>query len=146
MKLLFCTSDLPGSVLIRAITWSKWSHVAIVDGDDVIEAVWPRVRISRLADVLAKHPSYVLVDVETPFNLAIIKAARSQVFKPYDFTALFGILAHRDWEQSDAWFCSELVSWAFGQGGLSLFREDALHRITPQDLWKLAPSLFQTPK
>jgi hypothetical protein len=62
------------------------------------------------------------------------------VGKPYDLTALFGLLMRRDWQEEDRWFCSELVGWAFAQGGSPLFRADALHRITPQNLWMLAPA------
>ena len=45
MKVLFCTSNKIGAVLIRGVTWSKWSHVAILLGDGtVVEAVYPKVR------------------------------------------------------------------------------------------------------
>lgn len=40
----------------------------------------------------------------------------------------------RRWQDNDAWFCSELVAWAFEAGGRSLFREHAW-RITPRDLY-----------
>ena len=49
MRVLFCTSKLPGAAIIRAVTWSDWSHVAIIDGEEVIEATWPAVRITPLA-------------------------------------------------------------------------------------------------
>lgn len=52
---------------------------------------------------------------------------------------LLGLLMHRDWQEEDRWFCSELVAWAFTQGGSPLFRREAMHRITPQHLWMLAP-------
>lgn len=139
MRVLFCTSKLPGAVLIRAVTWSKWSHVALIDGDEVIEATWPVVRVAPLADVIAKHSAHVIVDLPCACPEFVIEAARSQVGKPYDLTALFGLLMHRDWQEEDRWFCSELVAWAFSQGGSPLFRADALHRVTPQLLWMLAP-------
>ena len=112
MRVLFCTSKLPGAVLIRAVTWSQWSHVAL---------------------------AHVIVDLPCDFREFVIEAARSQVGKPYDPTALFGLLMHRDWQEEDRWFCSELVAWAFAQGGSPLFRAEALHRVTPQLLWMLAP-------
>lgn len=141
MRVLFCTSKLPGAVLIRAVTWSQWSHVALVDGDEVIEATWPTVRVAPLAEVIAAHSAHVIVDLPCHSPDEVIKAARSQVGKPYDLTALFGLLMHRDWQEEDRWFCSELVAWAFSQGGSPLFRADALHRITPQLLWMLAPAV-----
>lgn len=138
MRVLFCTSHLPGAVLIRAVTWSDWSHVALIDGDMAIEAVWPQVRVTQLADVLAKHSRYVVVELPDADDAAILDAARSQVGKPYDLTALFGLLMHRDWQEPDRWFCSELVAWAFEKSGSPLFRRDAMHRVTPQHLWMIA--------
>ncbi|HJW26438.1 MAG TPA: YiiX/YebB-like N1pC/P60 family cysteine hydrolase [Rhodocyclaceae bacterium] len=140
MRVLFCTSRLPGAALIRAVTWSAWSHVALVDGDQVIEAVWPAVRVAPLAEVIASHSDHVIADLPCHSPEDVIKAARSQVGKPYDLTALAGLLAHRDWQENDRWFCSELVAWAFSQGGSPLFRPEAMHRITPQHLWMLSPS------
>ena len=140
MKVLFCTSMLPGAALIRAVTWSDWSHVALVDGEEVIEATWPAVRVASLADVIAKHSRYIVADIPCADPAAVIAAARSQVGKPYDLTALFGLLAHRDWQEPDRWFCSELVAWSFQQGGSPLFRPDAMHRVTPQHLWMLPAS------
>ena len=139
MRVLFCTSKLPGAVLIRAITWSDWSHVALLDGDEVIEATWPVVRVAPLAEVIAAHSAHVIVDLPCSDPAAAIAAARTQAGKPYDLTALFGLLMHRDWQEDDRWFCSELVAWAFAQGGTTLFRPEAMHRITPQHLWMLAP-------
>ena len=139
MRVLFCTSQLPGALLIRAVTWSDWSHVALIDGDDAIEATWPAVRVAPLSDVIAAHSSHVIVDLPCRSSTDAILAARSQVGKPYDLTALFGLLMHRDWQEDDRWFCSELVAWAFDQGGSPLFRPEAMHRITPQHLWMLSP-------
>ncbi|KAG0188260.1 hypothetical protein DFQ28_005152 [Apophysomyces sp. BC1034] len=67
-------------------------------------------------------------------------AAASQIGKPYDYTAILGLGLRRDWQQDDAWFCSESVAWAFDSAGHPLFRPDSLRRVTPQHLWMLAPS------
>lgn len=138
MRVLFCTSKLPGAAIIRAVTWSDWSHVAIVDGDEVIEATWPSVRVAPLAEVLAKHSRHTFAEIHCQDAAAVIAAVRSQVGKPYDLTALFGMLMRRDWQEADAWFCSELVAWAFAEAGAPLFRPEALYRITPQHLWMIA--------
>lgn len=140
MRILLCTSSLPGAALIRAVTWSQYSHAAIIDGDEVVEAVWPSVRVVPLAEVIAKHSAHVIVDMPCHSPSDVIKAARSQVGKPYDLTALAGLLVHRDWQEDDAWFCSELVAWAFAQAGSPLFRPEAMRRVTPQHLWMLAPN------
>jgi uncharacterized protein YycO len=139
MRLLFCTSRLPAAALIRAVTWSDWSHVALVDGEVVIEATLAGVRVSSLWEVIAAHSAHAIVDLPCQSPVEIIAAARSQVGKPYDLTALIGLLMHRDWQEEDSWFCSELVAWAFAQGGSPLFRAEVMRRVTPQHLWMLAP-------
>lgn len=136
-RVLFCTSQQPGAIAIRGLTWSDWSHVALVDGEEVIEATWPTVCATPLDDVLAKHSLCVIVEFSDVDGAAIIQAARSQIGKPYDLAGILGIALHRDWQDQDKWFCSELVAWAFEKAGFPLFRAEALHRVVPQHLWML---------
>ena len=138
MKLFFCTNDLPAAVAIRVFTWSNWSHVGIIDGDEIIEAVWPKVRVSKLEEAKNKYKSWVIAEVKTKNDAEIIKAVRSQVGKPYDIGAIFGFLARRNWEKTDKWFCSELVAWAFSQANEPLFRPGTFSRVTPQHLWMIS--------
>ncbi len=104
MKLLFCTSDLPASVAIRVLTWSDWSHVAIIDGDEIIEAVWPRVKVSKLDNVQKWYKRWAVAEIKTRNDAEIIKAARSQVGKPYDIGAIFGFVARRNWEKTNKYY------------------------------------------
>ena len=140
MRVLLCASDKLGSRIIRAVTWSRWSHAAIIDGDEIIEAVWPRVRVATLAAALASHPRGVVIDIPVADEAAAIAAARSQVGKPYDLLGVIGLGIKRNWQDDDAWWCSELIAWAAKQGGTDLFRPDALRRITPEHLWMLPAS------
>lgn len=137
VKILFCTSGKIGARLIRGVTWSFWSHVAIVDGDHVIEAVWPCVRRAPLADVIAAHPDFVVVDIPCPDDAAGIAWARSQIGAPYDLSGMVGLGINRDWQDDSKWWCSELTAAALRVAGRKLFRDDAMHRITPQHLWML---------
>jgi hypothetical protein len=139
MRVLFCTSDQIGARLIRAVTWSDWSHVAIIDGAEVIEAVWPAVRVRPLADVLATHPRHAIVDFHCPRDDLAIAWARAQVGKPYDLAGMLGLGLHRDWQDDSKWWCSEITLGAANQGGFTPFRAETLHRITPQHLWMLSP-------
>ena len=140
IQLLFSTTRHPFSGLIRAATWSRWSHVALVAGPHVIEAVaLGGVRQVSKAYALQRASDYCLVDLPAHNAQAIIDAARSQIGKPYDWTAVAGLGLHRDWQEDDSWFCSELVAWAADQAGESWFRPEALRRITPQHLWMLSP-------
>ena len=137
MKILFCTSNKIGARGIRLVTWSDWSHVAIIDGDEGIEAVWPMVKITSLAEVLASHTDYCVVDIPCQNEEAALAWARSQVGKPYDLLGMLGLGFHRDWQNDSDWWCSELVTRAAMNGGNKLFRDGLLHRITPQHLWML---------
>jgi uncharacterized protein YycO len=139
LQIALCRSKSIGSWAIRALTWSRYSHAVILDGEQVIEAVWPRVRVSNLATLREHHDEVLVVDWPSIDGAPVIAAARSQVGKPYDWRALLGFLVHRDWAQTNAWFCSELVAWSFGQGGCPLFRPEEQDRVTPQDLWMLEP-------
>jgi hypothetical protein len=72
---------------------------------------------------------------------AVIAAAMTQLGKPFDNTALHEFLSadfpsSRDWRDPAAWFCAELVGWAFENGSywaprLLLWPKT---RISPTDL------------
>jgi len=142
IDLLFCTNPHnPLSWMIRAGSWSQWSHVAIIDGDDVIEAVaLDGVVVTPLATRQAADPTWQRVTLPCANPEAIIAASRSQLGKPYDYTGVLGIGLHRDWQETGRWFCSELVAWAFQQGGTPLFRKGASGRVTPQEVWTVPPA------
>jgi uncharacterized protein YycO len=139
LRIAFCRGTSLPSRFIRVLTWSRWSHVALIDDDEVIEAVWPRVGVTALSDLLSRYPEVRIAEWPTIDAAPILAAARSQEGKGFDWKALIGFIFHRDWQQQDAWFCSELVAWSFAQAGVSLYRPDGLNRITPQHLWILEP-------
>lgn len=64
----------------------------------------------------------------------IIDVAMSQVGKPYDYRGALGFGLHRDWTNTDKWFCSELVAWACAQVGRPLIRSEHLNCVSPRDL------------
>lgn len=140
VRLLFSTTGNPFSALIRAATWSRWSHVSIIDDDDMVieAAALHGVRRVSFVDAINRAADAALVELPCHDPAAVIATAASQIGKPYDYTAIVGLGMRRDWQEDDAWFCSELVAWAFSQGGSPLFRPEALHRVTPQHLWMIA--------
>jgi len=140
ISLLFSNSRDPLSAAIRAFTWSRWSHVALIDGYCVIEALAPDgVVVNDTEVALLRAREFELVELPCRNPEAVRAAASSQVGKPYDYTAVLGLGLHRNWQDDGAWFCSELVAWAFEQAGEPLFRADCLRRVTPQHLWMLGP-------
>ena len=140
ITLLFTTSYHPLSAVIRATTWSRWSHVALVDGNTVIEAAAPGGVAKRtLADAIQHARDYELVQLPCRNPIKVLQAASSQIGKRYDYSAIVGLWLHRDWQDERRWFCSELIAWAFQEAGEPLFRPDAARRITPQHLYLLPP-------
>lgn len=138
VQLLFTRRRHPGSALIRVATWSAWSHVDLIDGPSVIGAVaFHGVERELLAIRVANASRAAVMTIPCADAAAVIAAAASQIGKPYDWMGVAGLGLHRDWQEADRWFCSEMAAWAFQETGQPLFRADALHRITPQHLWML---------
>lgn len=140
VRLLFSSSNSPMGAVIRAATWSRWSHVALVAGDAVIEAApFYGVRQVTLDDAIGRARETALVELPARNPQRIIGAARSQLGKPYDWTAVLGLGLRRDWQERDAWFCSELIAWSAAEAGEPWYRCESLRRVTPQHLWMLPP-------
>lgn len=144
VQLLFTRRRMIGSLLIRGVTWSAFSHVEIVIGEQVIGAnMRGGVSLIPLKERLAKSSYAALVDMPSANANAVKAAALSKLGAGYDYVGLLGILLHANWLQvKGRFFCSEFVAWAFCQGGTPLLRAE-LARITPQHLWML-PAPAQT--
>ncbi|MDP3425508.1 MAG: hypothetical protein Q8S32_17340 [Burkholderiaceae bacterium] len=141
ISLLFCNSPDFVSRAIRVFTWSRWSHVAMIDGYCAIEALpGEGVIVTETQEVLMRSREFELVELPCRNPAAVRAAASSQVGRPYDWTAIAGLALRRNWQEDDAWFCTELIAWAFEQAGEPLFRADSLRRVTPQHLWMLGPA------
>lgn len=135
VRVVFTRQHHIASVLLRTALWSRWSHCALVDGDEIIEAsALHGVRARPLADLLADSSEYEVVEIPARDPEAVLGAARTQLRKPYDWWGVLGFAFRRRWQEDDAWFCSELVAGAFDRGGSPLVRVDAW-RITPRDLY-----------
>ena len=135
VRLVFTRRHALGSLVLRTFLWSAWSHVALIDGDEIIEAAAGHgVRVRPLAELLGEASEHEVIALPARSPRAVLAAARSQVGKPYDWRGVLGIGARRRWHDTDAWFCSELVAWAFARGGSPLVRIDTW-RITPRDLY-----------
>ena len=102
----------PASIAIRLFTLSRWSHVAIVDGDHIIETTLLTgcVRIPK-GEWQKKHKTVKYCDM--PSNRTTEDAlayARSRVGNKYDWRGIFGLAVRRGGAQDPARdFCSELA-------------------------------------
>lgn len=144
VQLLFTRRRMVGSLLIRGVTWSAFSHVEIVVGDKVIGSnMFGGVSLTPIRERLSQSSYAALVDMPCADAESVKTAALSQLGAGYDYAGLLGILLHANWLQvKGRYFCSEFVAWAFSQGGTPLLRTE-LARITPQHLWML-PAPAQT--
>lgn len=132
----FVTEDDLVSALIRQHTWCEYSHVEFVlDDGTTLGAHFSggvRIRPINYANFTKVAEFVVTMTVEQKF--AIMSFANAQVGKAYDCGAIAGVLLHRDWRDTDKWFCSELVAAAFEQAVPLLNVNESVNRIVPRDL------------
>lgn len=140
ITILFSRSPKVGSYLIRQFTHSDWSHCAILtDKNHVIESTLAKgVAPTTLDEFLSHHTHVISITFSTDFCEEVYMTAAGEVGKPYDWTAIFGILANRNWDEPDSWFCSELVAFALRAAKLFLDELSAfVSKITPQDIFEI---------
>ena len=136
MKLILASSHNIGSYIIRLFTFSKWSHVAIMlDEFNVIDSTAKYgVRIQSMDYFKSRHFNLETIEVDLPNFDNALSFAYKQVGKKYDWSAIFGLIFQRNWQEADKWFCAELAEAICIAGGRQRFR-DEVSRITPQQTW-----------
>lgn len=118
---------------IKLLTWSEYAHVSFLMGDMVLDSTLKRSGVRRYPFEELKHGAKRILVKEYPrISDNALNYAASQIGKPYDWTAIFGMPIRRDWQQDDSWFCSELVAWACMKAGTPIVDKESW-RITPQD-------------
>jgi hypothetical protein len=124
MKIIFGTSDKLVSRIIRWKTWGEWSHCGVLIGDTVIEARGIPVREYLKHRFLGVPYSTEHGVMETPLSEFVEKYPRHTVRyihgdaskayeligKPFDMSAIFGSLFHKDWHSPDEYMCAEVVA------------------------------------
>jgi uncharacterized protein YycO len=137
MQLLSISSHGPAAYFIKLFTFSKWNHSAIYfeDMGIVIDSTFKTgVRTMGIESYLQRYPDYDISYIEVPDLQAAKDFAFAQVGKPYDWTAIFGLVFRNSWEEPDSWFCSELAEAIIKAGGLQRFR-DYLSKLVPKEIW-----------
>ena len=137
VKILVCSDKHFASWVIRIGTMSKWSHVGIAFGDVVFDTMLKTgVNIQSLTEFKSKHTHIEEIEIDIPDESAAYDFALAQIGKKYDWTALVGMVIQRNWQETDSWFCSELVEAIIKAGGKQRFRSD-VSRITPHQTWAI---------
>lgn len=139
MKAIFCRRATFGSLLLRTGLWSSWSHCAIVTPENtVIEAAAGKGVVEvNFAEFIAPLSRWSIKDLPVPDEAAAIRWARSQKGKPYDWAGAIGLGFHREWNDPDKWWCSEIIAGACEAGGRPRFIFN-VNRITPPHVWMAA--------
>lgn len=139
MKLLFTRRHHIGSWLIRAVTWSEYSHVdLILDDTQLIGAIaGDGVVLNKVNERLAISSKAVVMHVPVSDIPASEAFAIGQLGKQYDWLGVIGIGLKRNWQEDDKWSCAELVASILAAGGQRPFDSKFYHRITPQQLLML---------
>lgn len=138
IQVVFSKRVHPGSYLIRAVTWSEWSHCELLlpDGRLLGAAAPHGVGYDTMDNRLSIASAAAVMRFPGDADAAV-RFATEQLGKPYDFKGVVGIGLHRDWEEDSSWWCSEFVGKALLEGGFMPYRAESIRRMTPQHLWML---------
>lgn len=118
--------------IIKIRTNSNYSHVAYIDpltGLLIESAGGIGVRVTTFEKFISKYPKYHVAVVFVPCAKYTRQFIINQLGKPYDKKAIWGYLFNRDWNDPNAWTCSELLA-----AGAAVYRLGSLNRISPQHL------------
>jgi hypothetical protein len=134
MIVIFARNDSWISRLIRLMTRSHWSHVAILDRDDlhVIEARGGHgVEINHLLCFQSRYKT-----IEYRYIPGEPDKAKQHIGKPFDNDGIKGILFRSFKHCPNSWFCSELVAHA-----AHAIPDANAHKHTPESLYNISTKL-----
>lgn len=113
-----------GSMVIRAVTKSPWSHCALYCGDGVIYESWQGagVRYKKIED-WSNVTAFSVEGMSGGMWAYAMRLFRGEAGKPYDWSAVFRFATgmYKDEHATNGkWFCSELLHWAIRTAGVQL--------------------------
>jgi hypothetical protein len=128
------------SNIISWFTFGEYTHVAIVNGTELIESTGKGnpsgVILSSIDDFIKKHKDVVFRKIEHPNPMYVWYKAKSQVGKKYNWWWILGYLLHSDkFSNNTKWSCSELVAWALGE---EIIPKKYLWFVHPQTMFILS--------
>ena len=135
MKLLFINRNSVACYAIRAAAMSRWSHVAVELADGFVYESRMHPGVHRVSYGAAIDGAVEVGAALVACNEATaLRFAREQLGKPYDWPAIVSWFGNRDWQDPDAWWCSEYVA-AIACAGFARLVFGDQRRVTPGDLW-----------
>lgn len=131
LTLRLSTNNGPFARGIRLKTSSEYSHVDFVLPDGLFLGALPMPGVCIHKHEQPKEAFFGLELTEEQIT-QVLAFAKSQVGKLYDYSGIIGFAAHRDWQEDDRWFCSELVAASI-QKIVPIF-DEAAYFISPGDI------------
>lgn len=132
----FSTTRSPISWIVRKHEKSQFSHVSLVLPDGrLLGSV-----LFRGVCILPGKTYKIYKDFEVLASDDVLKFAISQIGKPYDYKALLGFFLKSNWNDENAWTCSEFIAWSFMKAGYPLLNTVDCHTISQRDIL-LSPKL-----
>jgi hypothetical protein len=128
IKLRFTYNPTWYNRAIRAYTWYPYTHVDYcMDDGSYISAIPGKGVIQHTLS--AKTEQFLFIDADKPIVEHYLK---QEIGKPYDWWGIFGIATHRNWQEPDKWFCSELIAYAINKSKPFFYINS--NKITPRDV------------
>lgn len=140
ISIQFSSQHCWDSSIIRRVTWDSDSHVdLILPPDGLLLGARLEGGVQIRVPKYSTFTSCTIMKIELPLHnqMQVYKAAMSQIGSPYDKFAILNFICHRtrDWRETGSWICSELIAWAFEEGGWPLLNPNVpVDHITPRDL------------
>lgn len=133
---------------IQFFTWGYWNHVELYTKTGYLGAQ-PNggYRIRAYNYLEFDNEMFRGIQLAPEQEAAFWKWQYSQIGKPYDLTAIFGMLVRRDWQEDDSWFCSEVIAAGFEAINAPILNDygKESYKITPRDI-ALSPLLVNVDK
>jgi hypothetical protein len=143
ITLQFITCSDPGSWAIRTFQRGWCSHVDSVMDDG-------RLLGARLdGGVAIRPPNYekfsrverVVIAVPYYKEKAYYDFLKAQLGKPYDKLAIVAFAVNRNWRETDAWFCDELVAAGLEQAEVVRKLAPCVDRLDVRDLYLVVSAI-----
>ncbi len=135
------------STVIRAFTWSDYTHASWTNDDDLSEIeAWTK-GVVEVPYFGTNHTPGTSVDFFRPFlsvgeEQGLVEFLRKQIGKRYDFAGALGFATRNDKAQDqDAWFCTELIFAGFVHIRQPLLARIPAHKVYP-GLLSYSPKLI----
>lgn len=131
---IFGRSYLPISLAIQLRTWCWWSHVGVIDGNDVIESRGGYGVVKTPIEEFKKRYRHIVIKELHVENNNFIEDLNKQIGKKYDSKSFWGIaLGLIGWDDIDAYQCAEVV----GKYSHNSFNKP-LYKLVPKDILKVS--------